>query len=799
MSEAKPSFGALLRQLRTEAALSQEALAERAMLSRNAISDLERGLRQAPRLETVRLLIDGLVLGEEDRAALLAAARPALWERASSAVVPPTAAPLPVPLTQLIGRETELAALRHMLVGDHVRLLTITGPGGVGKTRFAIQAAANLHDVFPDGVWFVDLSTLTNAALVLSAVGAVLGMPEGEMSDKRLRGLLKNKRLLLVLDNFEHLLAAGPLVATLLAQAPAVKVLVTSRIPLHVYGEQEYPLSPLPLPDPSHLPPIERVGQYDAVRLFVARAQAVTPDFTLTEANAPAVAEICHRLDGLPLAIELAAARVKALPPRALLKRLEQQLPILTGGARTLPARQQTMRDTIAWSHDLLSPNEQAVFRRLAVFPGGCTIDAAEAVAGTDETRDVFDAMVGLVDGSLLRQEEGLEGEPRFRMLETVREFGLEQLHARGEGEATRNRLATWSLMLSQETAPDDYFGNMSTWSVVRVDEELPNLRAAITWLFARGEATRALRVLVAAEDYWLQRHITNPELHRWLETALVAAPDAPDGDRAIAHWLLSVGNRYLGNEEAALLHAQYMLAAATALGDWQSLGFAHVAMARAWENRGELAQAATAFAKANAAFGVSDIFTQAELGDILILQGDLESGVSMVDDALRRLRGLTDPPWFVVFVINHGGHAALRHHDLPRAAHLFTEAIDRARDLHNWPSLLSAMVGLAGVALARGQANRAAQLLGMVETARESAGFQRFDNWLHGERIAADTGAALEPADFARARAAGRAGSLEEAIAEALTVADEATSGSIRSGDRGNPQVMKGCKGYET
>jgi predicted ATPase/transcriptional regulator with XRE-family HTH domain len=778
MSEAKSSFGAILRRLRTAAALSQEALAERAMLSRNAISDLERGLRQAPRLETVRLLADGLALGEEDRAALLAAARPALWERATSAAVPPPAVALPEPLTQLIGRETELAALRHMLAGNHVRLLTITGPGGVGKTRLAIQAAADLHDVFPDGVCFVDLSTLTNAARVLPAVEAVLGMPEGEISDERLRSVLGNKRLLLVLDNFEHLLAAGPQVAALLALLPSVQALLTSRIPLHAYGEQEYPLSPLPLPDPSRLPPIERVGQYDAVRLFVARAQAVTPDFTLTEANAPAVAEICHRLDGLPLAIELAAARIKVLPPRALLKRLEQRLPLLTGGARTLPARQQTMRDTIAWSHDLLSASEQAVFRRLAVFPGGCTIDAAEAVAGADEPLDVFGAMAALVDEGLLRPEEGLEGEPRFRMLETMREFGLEQLDASGEGEATRSRLATWSLLLSQETAPDDYFGNMSTWSVVRVDEELPNLRAAIAWLFARGEITRALRLLVAAEDYWLQRHISNPELHRWLETALAAAPDAPVGDRALAHWLLSVGNRYLGNEEASLLHARYVFDAATALGEPRSLAFAHVAMARAWENRGELAQAAAAFAKANAAFGVGDQFTQAELGDLLILQGDLEAGGAMVVDALRRVRRLANPPWFVVFVINHGGHAALRRHDLPRAARLFTEALDRARELHNWASLLSAMVGLAGVALARGQANRAARLLGMVEAARESAGMKRFDNWLHAERIRVETRAALGPTDFEKARVAGRAVPLDEAITEALTVADEAAAG---------------------
>src|SRR5215217_8040505 len=423
---------------------------------------------------------------------------------------------LPLQPTPFLGREDQVRQVVGLVSRDDVRLLTITGPGGVGKTRVALQAAADLLEAFPDGTWFVDLSTLTDASMVPSTIADALGVhEEGSGIANRLAAMLAGKRLLLVLDNVERVVDAASLVADLLARAPGVKVLATSRTPLHAYGEREFPLPPFPMPDLTHLPSIEALSQYDAVRLFVERAQAVKPDFAVTNANAPAVAEICHRLDGLPLAIELAAARIKVLPPQALLKRLEQRLPLLTGGAQTLPARQQTMRDTIAWSHDLLSSEQQTVFRRLAVFAGGCTIDAAEAVAGAEGTLDVFGIMAALVDESLLRQEEGLEGEPRFRMLETVREYGLEQLERNGEGEETRNRLAAWSLILSQQTAPDDYFGNMSSWSVARVGEELPNLRAAITWLLARGEATRALRLLVAAEDYWLQRHITNPELHR--------------------------------------------------------------------------------------------------------------------------------------------------------------------------------------------------------------------------------------------------------------------------------------------
>ena len=685
---------------------------------------------------------------------------------------------LPLQPTPFVGREDQVARVVDLLSRDDVRLLTITGPGGVGKTRLALQVAADLLEAFPDGVWFVDLSALDDPALVLPAIGTVLGVRDGEVTAERLTGVLGRKRLLLVVDNFERVVDAASVVATLLARAPGVKVLTTSRTPLHAYGEREFPLPPFSMPDLARLPSIEALNRYDAVRLFVESAQAVKPDFALTTTNAPAVVEICSRLDGLPLAIELAAARIKMLPPQALLRRLEQRLPLLTGGARTAPARQQTMRDAIAWSHDLLSPEEQTVFRRLAVFVGGCTIDAAEAVAAAGDPLDVFATMAALVDESLLRQEEGLEGEPRFRMLETVREYGLEQLERNGEGDETRNRLAAWSLLLSQQIAPDDYFGNMSSWSVARVGEELPNLRAAITWLLARGEATRALRLLVAAEDFWLQRHITNTELHRWLEAALAAAPDAPGVIGRLRIGSCPWGNGLSGKDEMALHYAQELLATAKALGDPQSLGFAQVAMAYIWENRGDLAQAAAAFAAAAAVLpGVGEIYSQADRGDKLILQGNLEAGVPIVEDALMRLRGLTDPPWFMVFVINVGGYAALRQHDIPRAARLFSEALDSARELHYLPSLLSAMVGLAGVAMTRGQAERAARLLGAMEAARDAVGIKRWDNWLHAERITAETRAALEPAAFERARSTGAALSLEEAVTEAVTFANEVTT----------------------
>jgi non-specific serine/threonine protein kinase len=436
------------------------------------------------------------------------------------------------------------------------------------------------------------------------------------------------------------------------------------------------------------------------------------------------------------------------------------------------------MRNTIAWSHDFLTPEEQTLFRRLAVFPGGCTIEAAEAVASGDGTIDVFGGIASVVDKSLLRQEEGSDGEPRFRMLETVREFGREQLETSGEGDATRDRLAAWCLALVEQFEPAQFGGNIAPTGIARLEEELPNLRAAITWLLDH-EATRALRVVVAAEDFWTQRHLTDVELHRWLETTLAAVPTAPARDRALAHWLLSNAHGTLGHNEAALHHAERLLDAAEESGDPAALGTAHLTLGYAWQDHGDIARAADAYAEAikhwRGAGGheAHALGAQAYLADCLIIQGDLEAGVPMLEDALTRLRQ-SDPPWFLVVVINLRGYAALRQGDLPSAARLFRETIDVARNLPHTQSLLSAMAGLAGVTVADGQAAQAARLLGAIEAALGAAGMIRVDNWLQAERITADTRAALEPAAFERAWGTGRALPLEEAVAEARTIADE-------------------------
>jgi predicted ATPase len=641
----------------------------------------------------------------------------------------------------------------------------------------ALQAAADLLESFPDGVWFVDLSVLHDPTLVPSALAGVLGVREdGGGLTEHLAGVLARKRLLLVLDNFERVLEAASVVTSLLARAPATKALITSRAPLHTYGEQEYSLAPFLLPDSPHVLPLERVLQFDAVRLFVERAQAVKPDFTVTTANASAIAEICHRLDGLPLAIELAAALVRLLSPQALLMRLGKRLPLLTRGARDVPARQQTMRDAIGWSHDLLTREEQTLLHRLAVFSAGCTLDAAEAVADPESTVDVFDGIASLVDKSLLRQEETV-GEPRFRMLETVREFALERLEESGEGEESRRRLAAWCLALAEVAQPEFIGGSMQPRWVARLDNELPNIRAAVNWLLERGEGPTALRLLTAAEDYWSQRRPNNVELCRWLTAALAAAPQAPAADRTVAHYLLALLNSTLGNEEDAAMHAQHLLGAAQETGEPAALGLAQYGVGMVWEFRGDGERAAAALSEAvpllqAAGNAVLAAWAQADLADILVWRGDLAAGVPMLDEALTRLRQ-NGADWLILLVLNQRGHAALAQGDLPLAAGCFRESITVAQTIQQTRATLGAVHGLAGVALALGQAERAARLLGAVGAARESLGMGRITQKHHGERITADTRAALEAADFERTWSAGQALSLEEAVAEALAIAD--------------------------
>ena len=399
---------------------------------------------------------------------------------------------LSIPPTSLIGRGDEVTALLAALASGS-RLLTLTGPGGTGKTRLAMEIGAEALDRYPDGVFFVDLAPLTDPALVIPTIATTLGVREvvSQPLFQTLSGFLMDKKMLLLLDNFERLLAAAPDVGALLATSPQLAVLATSRGSLHVRGEREFPLLPLPLPAADHLPPLEVLAQVPAVALFVDLASATQPNFSLTSENAVAVSAICRHLDGLPLAIELAAARVKVLPPAALLARLKQRLPLLTGGGRDLPARQRTMRDAIAWSYDLLAPVEQALFRHLAVFAGGFTLDAAEAVAASQGDLWILDGVVTLVEQSLLRQMPAVGDEPRYQMLETVREFGLERLE--GAGEDRRGPAATWRHFLPLADEPDPRNADLHGPRELRrrVAPEQDNMRLALSWF---DDPTRSMR-----------------------------------------------------------------------------------------------------------------------------------------------------------------------------------------------------------------------------------------------------------------------------------------------------------------
>jgi predicted ATPase/class 3 adenylate cyclase len=690
---------------------------------------------------------------------------------------------LPTRLTSFVGREAELAQALELLEGT--RLLTLTGPGGTGKTRLGLQIAAAAAAGFADGVWFVPLAPISDPDLVVSTILKALGVQQiaGQRSQDRLLDHLRERELLLVLDNFEQLLDAAPMVARILQDAPGVKVLVTSRAPLRVYGEQELPVPPLSVPDPDHLPALDTLPEYEAVALFVQRAGAVRPGFSITSANAPAVAAICARLDGLPLAIELAAARVKLLSPEAILQRLEGRLSLLGGGPRDLPTRQQTLRDAIGWSYDLLDSAARRLFNRLSVFVGGCTLEHAEAVCAADGALgiDVLDGLAHLVDQSLLNQSE-VAGEPRFWMLATIREYAVEQLEASGEAADIRRRHADVFFALAQEAAPMLTGPDSKAW-LDRIEAELDNLRAVEEWALQACDAQLALSLPSTVWRFFHMRGYL--EEGRAVFDAALALPGADNLTTDRAQGLEVAGNLAYWNGD--MLEAERLYRASLEvyerIGDRAGIArslynlsfpveFSHD---RVEEAADLLARSLPMYEELGDRLGAA--WVQWNWGYVSAMQGDITLARTQLQEALGAFREFGDQ-----FGIGWGCHSLGQvelvdgHADV--AAPLFVEALQifhAAGDHSGLVLLLDDFAVLAGV---RGDWERAACLHAAASVLRKRSGADA--GQVLGGTVRPDLphpADLLPPEDLARAEEQGAGMSLDAAVAYALEEADVAGS----------------------
>jgi predicted ATPase/DNA-binding XRE family transcriptional regulator len=685
----------MLKRHRRAANLTQEALAERAGISARSISDLERGLSRAPHPDTVAFLAEALNLTGAERAAFLAAAHPQ-----PSATQPPLEVPLlPRVLSPLVAREREEAGLFHLLQRDSVRLLTLTGPAGVGKTRLALQVARTAEDFFADGVVFVSLAAIREPRLVALTIAQTLGLPESGQRQalQVLVTALRNRPLLLVLDNCEQVLGAADQVLELLSRCPELKVLATSRTRWRVRGEQTFPLAPLPVPDLSASFAPEELEHYGSVALFLQRVRALQPDFQLTAALAPTIAELCVRLDGLPLAIELAAARFPLLPPKAFLERLGDSagptaLHVITGHMADLPERHQSLRAAIDWSYTLLSAAEQQLFRRLSVFAGGFSLEAALAVcaeAGEAE-HHLLERLESLIAQSLIRR--ALQEDIRFTLLETIREYGLEQLAAAGEEPAQRERFTRYMLALAEQET-QNLMGPEVISALERLHQETDNLRAALRWLQDQNQLEQALQLAGILWRFWFRQGAWT-EGRDWLERLLTLAEERGNVQaltQAKAYYGAGVLAAEQGDYAQAMAQAEQCARLAEQLGEQQL-------QARAFNLRGNVAK----------------------------YQGDFKKAAAQYEAGLALFRALQEQV-SVAFMLNNLANLAQERGDYARARQLHEESLALKQSQGDQRGRAVALVNLGDIARDEGQLaearRRAEEALALFEQLGDQKG----------------------------------------------------------------------------
>ena len=769
---APGSFGAQLKALREAAGFTQEELATIAGLSVHAVSALERGERRRPHVETTRALSAALDLTGSTRDALLESARPPAH---NAAVDELSGVSLPLALTALLGRDADVQALRLWLADPTARLITLTGPGGAGKTRLALELA---HANAAEGafrVLFVGLGAIRNSAFVAPAIAEALGVSDATALElpRRARAACDGSPTLLVLDNFEQVLDAAPLVADLLTSVAALRVLVTSRAPLRVRGEREFVVGPLALDSDVDATSPADLARSPAVRLFVERVRDVQPEFRLTPANGPTVTAICRRLDALPLALELAAPWIKVLTAEDLLRRLMHDVLLSTIGPRDLPERQQTMNATVAWSYQLLAPEEQRVFRRLGALPGRFPVEAAAAVlAGREGSSVVGDdglrVVAGLIDKSLLlRAETSLAARPLYQMLETVRAYAALELAAAGERDDALDGLARYSAG-EAAVAADGLIGLAQAEWLDRVRDDLESHRAALTWLIERGCAAQASEIAWGLYLFWMIRGHTAEGL-RWYEQtlALPCLPPAAETRALVGAGVMWFAHGELERARTALMRA---LDLAREAGDTRMavqaenmLGHVEIGAGDVHAARARFACSVEGFKALALPWGTGNALSG--LAGATLASGDVSQAELLLDEATSVLRHAG--PWFSSMAFYVRGILAVRRGNPDEAIALARESLTRIRALHDKFAFVYAVVPLAAAAALKGDDAWAARILGARDAVTARTGAMVVDKFVHdlNEQSEREVRARLGPARWARAYAAGRSASIDSLL----------------------------------